>query len=243
MFLSTSRSGYLGTEQYASGHFLILFSMNKEIRCLVRKVALRQCGQFMMGSVTVAGEYISLSGQYGGDGLPNDPPTAAFWERLHPLPDDIAADYWKSENGSAEEAIRNWAKTNRRTLSHLKLPSKARPKIDAPYKHLAKAIVLSDGSRLVHIRAGDLIEYATEHESNALLGMLLAQDKDKRLLILCMSQDKSYGYLRLTEEKSILRKIPPSDFAQWFFSGAPVDPQAVINAANYGSFKSLYKKE
>lgn len=79
MFLSKARAGYLGTEQYASGLFLMLFCNENApklangrapIRALVRKIALRQCGHFMMGRVTLRGVRFSLSGSYGHDGLP-----------------------------------------------------------------------------------------------------------------------------------------------------------------------------
>lgn len=79
MFIGKSRGGYRGTEQVASGHFLMVFQNEnaprlenklRPLRALVRKVALHQCGHFMMGSVKLYGVRFSLSGTYGSDGLP-----------------------------------------------------------------------------------------------------------------------------------------------------------------------------
>lgn len=84
MFLTNSRRGYLGGDQYSSGMFLMVFDNElapkihiagdekpyAPLRVLVRKVAMRQCGHFMMGHTTILGERFSLSGTYGHDGLP-----------------------------------------------------------------------------------------------------------------------------------------------------------------------------
>lgn len=85
MFL-TSKRGYRGTAQTASGDFLILFTNEnaprnaegkREIRAIVRKVAMHQCGHFMMGATRLLGVRFSLSGTYGGDGLTCDVTTYA----------------------------------------------------------------------------------------------------------------------------------------------------------------------
>lgn len=96
MFITTSRSGYLGNDQYASGYFLIVFSNDlapklpngrKALRCLIRKVALRQFGHFMMSSVTLLGVRFSLSGCYGADGLTVDVATRQKERPDPPLPE------------------------------------------------------------------------------------------------------------------------------------------------------------
>jgi hypothetical protein len=37
---------------------------------VVRRVALSQCGHFMMGTANLCGRWVSVSGAYGSDGLP-----------------------------------------------------------------------------------------------------------------------------------------------------------------------------
>jgi len=70
---------YRGSEQASSmGAYLILGSSAEErdsngfetLFGAVRMVALRQCGQFMMGNARIAGETITVSGSFGSDGLP-----------------------------------------------------------------------------------------------------------------------------------------------------------------------------
>ena len=88
MFVTNSRSGYIGSEQYSSGYFLIVVqdpSDKKrkykkedgsdggnvpELRAIVKKVGMRQSGHFMMGRCTLGGFRLCLSGSYGSDGLP-----------------------------------------------------------------------------------------------------------------------------------------------------------------------------
>jgi hypothetical protein len=91
MFITSDRRGYVGTSQYASGLFLLVFTNENAprlangkmaLRALVRKVALTQSGHFMTGHVSLpfaegegpnvrlAHARIWLSGSYGHDGLP-----------------------------------------------------------------------------------------------------------------------------------------------------------------------------
>jgi hypothetical protein len=73
-------SGYVyydGTEQrHSRANFLILVQDKDQnvgpdnFRAIVRKVALRQCGQFMMGTARIKNQSITVSGAYGSDGLP-----------------------------------------------------------------------------------------------------------------------------------------------------------------------------
>ena len=77
MFISGGHTYYRGSEQYATrGRFLILLT-RKDDKCgpdhvfaVVRKVALRQLGHFMMGRANIGGHWVSVSGAYGSDGLP-----------------------------------------------------------------------------------------------------------------------------------------------------------------------------
>ena len=72
-----------GTERYytrdgqqacSRAPFLLLIQLTdrplSEIYGIVRKVALKQCGHWMMGKVRIGGASYSVSGSYGNDGLP-----------------------------------------------------------------------------------------------------------------------------------------------------------------------------
>jgi hypothetical protein len=77
MYIEQTVSYYVGPEQRTKrANFLILMNSKERpigpdnMRGVARKVALRQCGNFMMGKTSINGETIILSGTYGGDGLP-----------------------------------------------------------------------------------------------------------------------------------------------------------------------------
>lgn len=72
----------------------------------VRKVAMRQCGQFMMGSARVGDSTIILSGPYGSDGLPEDYDklSASSRARFTLVPDAIADLYWHPEHSGHNSA-------------------------------------------------------------------------------------------------------------------------------------------
>jgi hypothetical protein len=61
-----------GTQCCRMGRFLILLDTpeDKTIYAIVRTVALRQCGHWMMGSARIQGTTYTVSGAYGNDGLP-----------------------------------------------------------------------------------------------------------------------------------------------------------------------------
>ena len=68
---------YHGTEQrHTKAPFLLLIQdKNRNVgpnnfRAIVRKVALRQFGHFMMGIARIKNQSIIVSGTYGNDGLP-----------------------------------------------------------------------------------------------------------------------------------------------------------------------------
>ena len=91
------------------------YTHNKEIRALVRKVAMHQCGHWMMGSAQAFGHRLSLSGSYGGDGLTVTVPREVF-EQAVPIPQELH-DAWNKGggwNGAGSEAyaMRDWALAN-----------------------------------------------------------------------------------------------------------------------------------
>jgi len=103
-------SGYLGPsgiETYYHHH--------KEIRALVRKVAMHQCGQFMMGSARAFGHRIGLSGSYGGDGLTVTVSREIF-DKAIPIPAELHEAWNKggghNSAGSEAYAMRDWALAN-----------------------------------------------------------------------------------------------------------------------------------
>jgi hypothetical protein len=128
MFLTTRYQGYnRAGEQCAGGLFLLIFNRESggELRAVVRYARMRQIGHFIMGSVKVGSERVVLSGDYGGDGLPiaNQAQTEALWDRLHPVPADLAAAFWKGDGwnaaGSEGPSMHAWATANVETLRKL----------------------------------------------------------------------------------------------------------------------------
>lgn len=80
MYIKPTYSYYRGSEQCATrAPFLLLLQLDKgsgSITCcaenayaVVRKVALRQCGHWMMGRANLGGKWVTVSGAYGNDGL------------------------------------------------------------------------------------------------------------------------------------------------------------------------------
>lgn len=88
---------------------------HKEIRALVRKVAMHQCGHWMMGSARVFGRTLSLSGSYGGDGL-TVTVTREIFDKAVPIPPELHEAWNKGggHNSAGSEAIamREWALAN-----------------------------------------------------------------------------------------------------------------------------------
>ena len=100
----TGRNYYRGTEPHTSrAPFLILVQppgikgSREPIRALVRKVALHQVGNFMMGSARAFGHRIPISGAYGADGLVREVPQEVY-DRAVPVPDELIL-LWASGNG------------------------------------------------------------------------------------------------------------------------------------------------
>ena len=119
MYIDGTDTFYVSDEQCArKAKFLILMSLRGEdcnvIRGIVRKVALRQMGQWMMGRIRIGRESYSLSGAYGNDGLIVDVAADAF-EKGTPLPPELFEAWshgggWNS-CGSEAPAMREWART------------------------------------------------------------------------------------------------------------------------------------
>ncbi len=120
MYLDDSGHGYYrGAEQrHTRAPFLILVQpddyekRNEPIRALVRKVALHQCGHWMMGSARAFGHRITISGAYGADGLPRSVPQEVY-DKAVPVPQELV-DAWNkgggwNSAGSEAPAMVEWA--------------------------------------------------------------------------------------------------------------------------------------
>ena len=91
-------------------------ALNRKLYALVRHTSLRQVGHFMMGTINIGGQRITVSGSYGANGLPMDVEKidpANRW-RLVEVPAAIAEIFWNSSdgwNGAGSEGpiIRQWA--------------------------------------------------------------------------------------------------------------------------------------
>jgi hypothetical protein len=119
MYLKNSPAYYRGTQQVAlKGPFLLLVQLKDKgtgpdnTYAIVRKVAMQQCGQFLMGRANICGKWATVSGTYGNDGLPMD---------VDRLPTDAVAlpvalyDAWSkgggwNSAGSEASAMRQWAR-------------------------------------------------------------------------------------------------------------------------------------
>lgn len=84
-----------------------------KMRGIVRMVAMQQCGQFMMGRARIKGHTITLSGSYGGDGLPVYQVPQEVYDAGVDIPDDLY-ELWNkggghNSAGSEAPAMRKWA--------------------------------------------------------------------------------------------------------------------------------------
>lgn len=119
MFLQVEQFGINDRgEEVAHGLFLVVFQKDKELRAVVRHARLRQCGHWMMGTVAIGADRVTLSGSYGADGLTIDGeryPSA--WEKAVPLGEEMTQAFWSGEGrwnsaGSEAPTMRTWAKKN-----------------------------------------------------------------------------------------------------------------------------------
>jgi len=98
--------------------FLLLVQEDGEpcasnLRGLVRQVALKQCGQWMMGFARIAGQTLTVSGTYGSDGLPITVGKKAYAKGT-PMP-GFLYDLWNkgggwNSAGSEAAMLREWGK-------------------------------------------------------------------------------------------------------------------------------------
>ena len=119
MYVNGTTGYYRGTEQCSRrAPFLILMQLEGDhkspIRGIVRKVALRQFGHWMMGTARIKGHSITMSGAYGGDGLTVDVPLEVYAMGV-PLPQGLC-DAWNTGGGwnsagSEAPAMRAWARS------------------------------------------------------------------------------------------------------------------------------------
>jgi hypothetical protein len=119
MYLDRGRCYYVGSEQRcAAGRFLLLLQLRggggpDGTFAVVRKVALRQFGAWMMGKARIhgKGKWATVSGSYGSDGLPMTvdelPPDAVLLPR-HLYDAWNKGGGWNCAGGEAQ-AMREWA--------------------------------------------------------------------------------------------------------------------------------------
>jgi len=138
MFLKTNKfqGGYVKDAPRAKDAFLAVFSGTETypephpetgrqlpiLYAVVRSVTLSQCGHWMMGSLQLAGEAVTVSGAYGSDGLPGDLDKLSEAQRrlLVEVPFDLAVEFWSgwgwNSAGKEAPAMRKWAQEHIRQL-------------------------------------------------------------------------------------------------------------------------------
>ena len=119
-------SGYdhSGNQIRTRGDFLLLIQPHDgsgPLKAIVRKVALSQCGHWMMGSAKIGKKWYAVSGTYGSDGLPLTLPNDVYAKYGLLLPAPLY-DAWNNGggwNGVGSEAplLREWALSNIVALS------------------------------------------------------------------------------------------------------------------------------
>jgi hypothetical protein len=90
------------------------------IKAVLRQVALRQCGHYMMGCARIGNQTVTVSGAYGNDGLITSVPPDAYSMGVE-LPQELV-DAWGSDTtgwnsaGESGKLISKWALGNWREL-------------------------------------------------------------------------------------------------------------------------------
>jgi hypothetical protein len=119
-------SGYdrSGLQIRQRGLFLLLITpegaSNMPVKALVRKVALRQMGHWMMGRANIGGHWFTVSGPYGGDGLTLYLPPDVYASHGIPLPHYLWEAWntgggWNDAGAEASQMIA-WALSNLASL-------------------------------------------------------------------------------------------------------------------------------
>lgn len=129
MYIGKPRTFYDrdGSQRTSSSKFLIILQHGDKplgpdnFRAIVRKVALSQLGHWMMGTARIKGHSISLSGSYGGDGLPVTTEIDEVYEAAIPVPLELykawSAGGGHNSCGSEAGAMRDWALKNIKELT------------------------------------------------------------------------------------------------------------------------------
>lgn len=105
-----------GEQRCRRADFLLLWSPDcgKTIWGFIRKVAMRQCGHWMMGTARVEGRSITVSGSYGADGLTIGPEKMPCPKDARQLPAELVEAWNKGGgwNGAGNEALamKKWAR-------------------------------------------------------------------------------------------------------------------------------------
>lgn len=121
MYIEKPTLYYRGNDQAVRrASFLILMQSKdrkigpENMRGIIRKVAMRQFGHWMMGSAQIGQERITLSGSYGDNGLPVTVSEEVFAKGV-PLPVGLynAWNHGRGWNCAGNEALemQKWAQT------------------------------------------------------------------------------------------------------------------------------------
>jgi hypothetical protein len=118
MYIYKTQAYYRGTEKVVPRqHFLILFQVDDDhypnLYGVTRRVAMQQCGAWMTGRANIKGKWMTLSGDYGSDGLPVTVTRSELPADAVRLPDDVASAFWAGDGwnmaGSEAPVMREWA--------------------------------------------------------------------------------------------------------------------------------------
>jgi len=125
MYIYPTQTYYRGTEQCTRQQWFLMLMQpdlggwdggirggKLPVRAIVRKVALKQWGPWMMGTARVAGKSLTVSGAYGEDGLIMSVPPEVYALGVE-LPQELYDKWanggdWNSA-GSEAPAMREWA--------------------------------------------------------------------------------------------------------------------------------------
>jgi hypothetical protein len=119
MYINRKGYGYYtasGQQGHTRAPFMLLLQTREDLnagrmRAIVRTVALRQLGHWMMGRANVGGRWVTVSGSYGSDGLPMH--VDGYPKDAIPVPDELYQAWAKGDgwNGAGNEApaMRQWA--------------------------------------------------------------------------------------------------------------------------------------